>query len=105
MLPGASCHDGAVSSQGDGERRWDASDLHRVPPTSSSHDVEPQVREPYGPGRAVKGDGYAAAPRRLGVQAAEPSTPPGRWARVLGWAFLGALVAMLVISAVESFRR
>lgn len=104
MPPGSSCHDDAVSSQGDGERRWAASDLDRVEPTSCSHDVEPQVREPYGPGPEIKGDGYASAPRRLGVQAAEPSTPPGRWARVLGWAFLAFLVGTLVVSAAQSLR-
>ncbi len=93
-----------MSQQGDGERRWDASDLDRVEPTSSSYDVEPQVREPYGPGPEVKGDGYASAPRRLGVQASEPSTPPARWARVLGWAFLAFLVGTLVVSAAESLR-
>jgi hypothetical protein len=39
-----------MSGSGDGVRRWDADDLARVKPTTTTHDVEPQVREPLGSG-------------------------------------------------------
>lgn len=41
-----------MSGSGDGVRRWDADDLERVRPTSTTQDVEPQVREPMGSGAA-----------------------------------------------------
>lgn len=37
-----------MTAPGDGGRRWDGSDLDRVEPTGSSHDVTPTAGEPLG---------------------------------------------------------